>query len=160
MLQILLELGYGRDAAVFVSCCWIPWAAVMRCSGQWPLIHAEGSIVLQSRDVDVQPSFFDVGMASLLYLESAACALAWASMPPIDVVLWRHLSCFSDSAAKLGCILGRSPCPICCGWLALLLFFATLMMYEADAIEWFLCPTGSFCSLRSLAAFGDAVDGS
>ncbi|GMH15586.1 hypothetical protein Nepgr_017427 [Nepenthes gracilis] len=39
-------------------------------------------------------------------------------------------------------------------------FLDTLMMYEADAIEWFLCPTGSFCSLLMLAAFWDAVDGS
>ncbi|GMH02002.1 hypothetical protein Nepgr_003841 [Nepenthes gracilis] len=49
MLQILLDLGNGRDAAAFVSCCWKLWAAVLRCSGQWPLIHAVGSIVLQSR---------------------------------------------------------------------------------------------------------------
>ncbi|GMH29492.1 hypothetical protein Nepgr_031335 [Nepenthes gracilis] len=39
MLQILMELGNGRDAAAFVSCCWKPWAAVLRCNGQWSLIH-------------------------------------------------------------------------------------------------------------------------
>ncbi|GMH27840.1 hypothetical protein Nepgr_029683 [Nepenthes gracilis] len=33
MLQVLMELGNGRDAAAFVSCCWKPWAAVVVAVG-------------------------------------------------------------------------------------------------------------------------------
>ncbi|GMH19818.1 hypothetical protein Nepgr_021659 [Nepenthes gracilis] len=102
LLQFLMALGSGRDAAAFASYCWKPWGVALCCSGQWTLLHA----VL----VYLMPgllSFADSGMAAGLFwcIGSLLAASRWCHL-----MIWWLFWCLqsADSCSLLAILVPRS----------------------------------------------------